>query len=153
MIILSRAPDLRVPWSTINAWQILVTKYSEAGHPSKIQRRSAWSRGKSHPSQRSEQNTFFKILLEMCVTHIRDRQSRDKLASKLNFFLERFGQNQKTCTFTFMSFLVGALPEVKNQFWKQFSYKVLYNYNSKFFFLRVSVRTRKLALSLSWFWL
>ena len=34
----------------------------------------------------------------------------------LNFFLERFGQNQKTCTFTFMCFLVGALPEVKNQF-------------------------------------
>ena len=70
-----------------------------------------------------------------------------------NFFfrsvLERFGQNQKTCTFTFMRFLVRALPEVQNQFWKQFSNKVLYNYNSKFFFRSVSVRTRKSALSLS----
>ena len=63
--------------------------------------------------------------------------------------LERFGQNQKTCTFTFMRFLVRALPEVQNQFWKQFSNKVLYNYNSKFFFRSVSVRTRKSALSLS----
>ena len=48
-----------------------------------------------------------------------------------------------------MHFLFGALPEVKNQFWKQFSYKVLYNYNSKKIFRSVSVRTRKSALSLS----
>ena len=30
--------------------------------------------------------------------------------------LEYFRQNQKTCTFTFLLFLVGALPEVKNPF-------------------------------------
>ena len=41
--------------------------------------------------------------------------------------------NQKACTFTFMRFLVGALPEVQNQFWKQFSNKVLYNYCLNFF--------------------
>ena len=59
----------------------------------------------------------------------------------LKFFLERFGQNQKTCTFT--RFLVGALPVVKNQFLKQFYNKVLYNYWSKYFFWSVSVSISK----------
>jgi hypothetical protein len=30
-----------------------------------------------------------------------------------------------------MRFLVGALPEVQNCFWKHFLHKVLYNYYSK----------------------
>ena len=34
-------------------------------------------------------------------------------------------------------FLIGALPEVQNQFWKQFRSKVLYNYRYKFFFWSV----------------
>ena len=67
--------------------------------------------------------------------------------------MEHFGQNQKTCSFTFMRFLVEALPEVKNQFLKPFSNKVLYSYYSKKI-LSISVRTRKPALSLSCvFWL
>ena len=53
--------------------------------------------------------------------------------------MERSGQNQKTCTFTFMHFLVGALPEVQNHFQKHFSHKVLYNYCSKKKFGSVSV--------------
>ena len=40
--------------------------------------------------------------------------------------------NQKTCTFTFMHFPIGALPEVQNLFWNLFSHKVLYNYYSNF---------------------
>ena len=39
--------------------------------------------------------------------------------------------NQKTCTFTFMCFPIGALPEVQNLFCKHFAHKVLYNYCSK----------------------
>ena len=39
--------------------------------------------------------------------------------------------NQKTCAFTFMRFLVGALSEVQNCFRKQFLHKVLYNNYSK----------------------
>ena len=42
--------------------------------------------------------------------------------------------NFKTCTFTFMRFLVGALPEVQNQIRKQFSRKVLYSFFAKFVF-------------------
>ena len=32
-------------------------------------------------------------------------------------------------------FPVGTLPKVQNRIWKHFSHKVLYNYNSKFFFV------------------
>ena len=39
--------------------------------------------------------------------------------------------NRKTCTFTFMRFPPGALPEVQNWIWKHFSHKVLYTYYSK----------------------
>ena len=41
------------------------------------------------------------------------------------------GPHQKTCTFTFMRFLVRALPKVRDQIRKQFFNKVLYNYCSK----------------------
>ena len=41
--------------------------------------------------------------------------------------------NHAPCTFTFMRFLVRALPVVRNHFWKQFSNKVLLNNSSKFF--------------------
>ena len=34
-------------------------------------------------------------------------------------------------TFTFMHFMVRALPEVQNHFRKQFSHKALYNYYTK----------------------
>ena len=46
--------------------------------------------------------------------------------------------NQKTCTFTFMHFLIGALPEVQNWFRKPFSHKVLYNYYSNDLYLTKS---------------
>ena len=42
-----------------------------------------------------------------------------------------------TCSFTFMRFLVGALPEIRNHFQKQFSQKVIYNYCSNFFLERI----------------
>ena len=49
-----------------------------------------------------------------------------------------------TCTFTFMRFLVGALAEVQNNFRKQFSNKVLYNYRSIFFWsVLVSIKKVK----------
>ena len=34
---------------------------------------------------------------------------------------------KKTCTFTFMHFVVGALPQVQTHFRKKFSHEVLYN--------------------------
>ena len=46
------------------------------------------------------------------------------------------------CTFTFMHFQIGALPQVQNHFQKQFSHKVLHNYCSTFF-LSVSVCIKK----------
>ena len=56
-----------------------------------------------------------------------------KLLSKL---ILDFGKcpNQKTHESESAGFLVRTLPVVRNQFWKQFSNKVLYNYCSKFFF-------------------
>ena len=65
-----------------------------------------------------------------------------KLLSKMILDLGKCPK-QKTCTFTFMRFLVGALPEVQNHFRKQFSHKVLYNYSSKFFLWSVSVSILK----------
>ena len=47
-----------------------------------------------------------------------------------------------TSTFTFMRFLVGALPDVQNQFRKQFFHKVLYNFCSKIF-----LRSKKKMIS------
>ena len=44
------------------------------------------------------------------------------------------GLGKCTYTFTFMHFLVGAIPEVRNNLQKQFSHKVLYNLCSKNFF-------------------
>ena len=51
--------------------------------------------------------------------------------------------NRKTCTFTFMRFPVGAIPEVQNSIWKYFSHKVLYNYYSKFFLERFTLYLTK----------
>ena len=52
-------------------------------------------------------------------------------------FTNNFGPREvpklENCTFTFMHFLVGALPEVQNCFWKLFLHKVPFNYNSKNF--------------------
>ena len=76
-----------------------------------------------------------------------------KLLSKL---ILNFGKcpSQKTHESESAGFLVRTLPVVRNQFWKQFSNKVLYNYKSKFYFRKVSAKTRKPALSLSCvFWL
>ena len=36
---------------------------------------------------------------------------------------------KKTCTFTFMQFVVGALPQVQTHFRKKCSHEVLYNNN------------------------
>ena len=51
--------------------------------------------------------------------------------------------NFKTCTFTFMHFPVGALPEVQNRIRKQFSHKVLYSFLTKFFLERFGQYLKK----------
>ena len=51
----------------------------------------------------------------------------EKLPLELSFDLGKC-PNYKTYTFTFMPFLVRALPEVQNCFCKQFLNKVLYSY-------------------------
>ena len=38
---------------------------------------------------------------------------------------------EKTCTFTFMQFVVGTLPQVQTNFQKKFSHENLYNNCSK----------------------
>ena len=53
----------------------------------------------------------------------------------------------KKCTFTFMRFPIGALPEVQNQIKKQFSHKVSYNFLTKLFSKH---RPSGPMLSISW---